>query len=148
MSLRRTAARSLLVAAAWCGVARADAPRDPVVQLAPVTVHAGRLGAIGIQCSLDVGGLFGQGRIRHMDISGIIPGSAAEHAGLKAGDALLQIDGVAVTTYTVPQLRDAVTRETGDSIVLEIQSAGAKASRPVELTLGARAPAPKAAGSP
>jgi C-terminal processing protease CtpA/Prc len=129
------------VAVAAAGPARADAPPEPVEQLAPMTVHAGPLGAIGIQCSLDVAGIFGGGHIRHMDIAVVTPGSAAAHAGLRPGDAILQIDGVAVTTYTVPQLRDAVTREKGDAIVLELLSPGAKASRPVELKLGARPPA-------
>jgi len=143
VALVRSASWILLasVALAATSPARADAPKDPVVQLAPVTVHAGPLGAIGIQCSLDVAGIFGGGRIRHMDISVVTPGSAAEHAGLRAGDAILQIDGVAVTTYTVPQLRDAVTREKGDAIVLELLSPGSKASRPVELKLGDRPPA-------
>jgi S1-C subfamily serine protease len=135
--------RTLTVATALAAAVatRADAPKDPVVQLAPVTVHAGPLGAIGIQCSLDVAGIFGGGHIRHMDISVVTPGSAAEHAGLRPGDAILQIDGVAVTTYTVAQLRDAVTRGKGDAIVLELLTPGAKASRPVELKLGDRPPA-------
>jgi C-terminal processing protease CtpA/Prc len=139
--------RALLVMLALAAIpsARADAEaaKEPVVRLAPMTVRPGPLGAIGIQCSLDVGGLFGKARIRRMDISLVTPGSAAERAGLKAGDGILKIDGVAVNTYTVGQLRDAVTREKGDSIVLEMLSPGAKGSRPVELTLGARSPTPK-----
>jgi S1-C subfamily serine protease len=129
-------------AAAWAARAQtapAPTPEAPV-QMAPVTVKAGPFGLMGIRCVLDLGvfgSLFGSPHIKGMVISEVIAGSEAERAGLKAGDAITAVDAVPVRTYTVDGLREAVGKEQGDHVALEIVTPGVRA-RTVQVTLGAR----------
>lgn len=126
--------------------AQSTPANDAPVRMAPVT--AGPLGAVGIRCAVGVGALgvlgsfFGSPHIESMTITEVTEGSAAQHAGLRVGDAIARIGGVAVTSYTVTGLREATSKSKGDLLVMEIVSPGSK-PRTVPITLGGWKTLPK-----
>lgn len=78
-----------------------------------------------LQFGVKLGALDGQNRV----VTEVVPGSAAEDAGLRRGDVLLTIDGKA---YTYENLRAA--REKGQTITLGAERLG----QPLALTITAR----------
>ncbi|AWT36666.1 protease [Deinococcus arenae] len=82
-------------------------------------------GGSRLQFGVKLGALDGQNRV----VTEVVPGSAAEEAGLRRGDVLLTIDGKA---YTYENLRAA--REKGQTIILGAERLG----QPLSLTITAR----------
>ena len=56
----------------------------------------------------------------------VSPGSAAEEAGMKAGDVILSVDGVPIHAFT--QLQDGVKAAAGKPVALQVWRAGATLS--------------------
>lgn len=68
----------------------------------------------------------------------VLADSAASRAGLVAGDRILQIDRVPVTSYSINSLKEIGDRGKGDTIEFMVQGTDAKAPRVVRITLGKR----------
>jgi len=132
---------SCALAGASIAGAQSAGPVDEPVQLAPVSVSAGPLAYLGLTCSLDVG-LFAfvssNARIKGMTIVKIADNSPAQRAGLMANDHVLQIDGTPITDYTIKELKAVREKEKGDRMEFVVQASDAKASRTVELIVGAQ----------
>jgi S1-C subfamily serine protease len=84
-------------------------PRDPVRDALPSTLPPG---VLGILTGPD-----------DTKITGVLPGSPAEVAGLRAGDRILKIDGIAIENPR--QLRDIVSGgDVGRSVVVLVGRRG------------------------
>ena len=65
-------------------------------------------------------------------VTEVVPGSAADDAGLQIGDVIVEIDGEDVEA--APDVRDAITsHEPGDRVDLEVERAGEEQTITVEL---------------
>ncbi len=62
-------------------------------------------------------------------VAEVMPGSAAEHAGLKANDRILSIDGTKIATFE--DLQKVVTVRPGDTLQMIVQRDGADKTIPV-----------------
>jgi len=103
---------------------------------APVT--ASRMGAssrTGSQVYLGSVPDMGAIEVKGLRLSGVRPGSPADSAGIKAGDVIVELGGVAVTdlyTYT-----DALySHKPGDQVTIVVQRAGMRVT--TRVTLGTR----------
>jgi carboxyl-terminal processing protease len=65
-------------------------------------------------------------------ISGVIPGSPAQRAGLHHGDVIVSIDGKDTTNMTSEQASGLIRGKAGSSVTLEIQRDGEMVSVPVK----------------
>jgi len=89
------------------------------------TVHIGSSAFLGIQVS---------GASNGIVVSGVVPGSAAEKAGIAAGSTITAIDGQKVSTN--PQLRALIApHHPGDTVSITWTTAGGK-SRTADVTFG------------
>ncbi|GAA0503003.1 S41 family peptidase [Deinococcus depolymerans] len=86
---------------------------------------ASATGGPRLQFGVKLALLDGQNRV----VTEVVPGSAAEEAGLRRGDTLLRLNG---RPYLYEDLREA--REKGQTITLDVQRQGA----PLQVTLTAR----------
>lgn len=111
------------------GILRAGKPRDVTATLAavsrPLKLTTERV-TIGVRLGEPIGDV-------GAPISQVLSGSAAEKAGLKAGDLVLKIDGVSVTTPT--RLADAIAeKKPGDAVTVVYLRNGKEATAKVEVT--------------
>lgn len=88
----------------------------PVVKLQSETMEKEVVGSIGIEPYLD-----------SVKVAHVVSNSAAERAGLKAGDRILAVSEEPITAWT--QFKDALKRSNGQAISLRVERAGA----PVDL---------------
>lgn len=78
---------------------------------------------------------------RTLEVMGVLPGSAGEHAGLSPGDAILEIDGVEVGRLLSQIEAEALLGgEVGDKVALRVQRKHEAAPARVDVTLE---PAPR-----
>jgi alpha-beta hydrolase superfamily lysophospholipase len=115
------AAARLAAALAVCLVLAAAAPAP--APGSPATPVLARRGALGVGTADTTDGVA---------VTTVLPGSAAEGAGLRAGDLLKTVDGAAVAANRdfLPKLR----RAAGQAVVLGILRAGAPSTVSVVLT--------------
>jgi S1-C subfamily serine protease len=97
------------------------------------TVHIGANGFLGVQVAPDP--LQGAGA-RGAQVAGVVPGSPADRAGIRAGDVVTTVDGHAVASATA--LHDAMSaHRPGDSVLIAwTDAAGTKHSAHVRLGSG------------
>ncbi len=97
------------------------------------TVHIGANGFLGVQVAPDP--LQGAGA-RGAQVAGVVPGSPAEGAGIRAGDVVTALDGHAVASATA--LHDAISaQQPGDRVLIAwTDAAGKKHSAHVRLGSG------------
>ncbi|HET9946989.1 MAG TPA: S41 family peptidase [Patescibacteria group bacterium] len=63
-----------------------------------------------------------------------LTGSPAEKAGIKAGDAILKVDGQSTSSWTLPQAVDKIRGPKGTTVVLTIAHKDASASTDITIT--------------
>jgi carboxyl-terminal processing protease len=73
-------------------------------------------------------------RDRRPTIMQAMPGSPAQKAGLKAGDAILKVDGEPVANLSLQQLVNKVRGPAGTAVKMEVQRQGQSAPLEVEIT--------------
>ena len=89
------------------------------------TVHIGASAFLGIQVGGSSGGIV---------VSGVVPGSAAEKAGITAGSTITSVDGQRVSTN--PQMRALIApHHPGDTVSITWTTASGK-SRTADVTFG------------
>src|SRR5262252_1531464 len=73
----------------------------------------------------------------HRRVAYVEPGGAAQRAGLRAGDTIVGVDGVPVTS-TLDYAARLLVRAPGDTVVLQVERDGAR--RDVGIALAASPP--------
>jgi len=90
-----------------------------------VPVPAAERGWFGIGVSIEAEG-DGASRVVHtVTIESVAADSPAAHAGLAAGDVILEADGLPLPGLKMSELREAMGKAAGETLHLKVRRAGA-----------------------
>ncbi len=78
-------------------------------------------GTTGIVFTLDAEGMFWNPTIRSLKVDKVLPNSAAEMAGIKAGDEIMEIAGTPVIGAKSKDLMPYLQKDVGQSVIIKIK---------------------------
>ncbi|HEY8614068.1 MAG TPA: PDZ domain-containing protein, partial [Roseomonas sp.] len=92
---------------------------DPYSRYTTATeAHRGRERRLG---AMEIGITLGRGPRRSVVIAQVTPGSTAERAGLRAGDIVLEADGIALSAADLDEAHGVLEGPPGSSVLLSIR---------------------------
>lgn len=86
-----------------------------------VSAHAGGKGHLGINVAIEGEGPLWNPTVKAAKVAKVSPGSAAEQAGIRAGDHIVEIEGRQVAGAKASDLQPYMQREVGQSVKLLIR---------------------------
>ena len=84
---------------------------------------AGERGYFGFGLSVTTRGFFLNPEVTALKIASVVHGMPAERAGVRAGDTITKVDGLAVAGSKASQLKSHAERDVGQSLRLELRHA-------------------------
>lgn len=88
--------------------------------LASSAAHAGELGGFGFNAAVSVNGVFSP-TLAAVKITKVNPSSAADKAGIKVGDEIIEIDGHKVPGAKASEIQPLMAKEVGQTIAMKLK---------------------------
>src|SRR5277367_5532030 len=86
---------------------------------------AAERGWFGIGVSIEADGDGASRMVHTVTIESVAPDSPAAHAGLAAGDVILEADGLPLPGMKMSELREAMGKAAGETLHLKVRRSGA-----------------------
>ncbi len=87
---------------------------------ASTQAHAGEPGGFGFNASVSVNGVFSP-TLALVKIAKVLPNSAADKAGIKTGDEIIEIDGHKVPGAKASDIQPLMAKEVGQTVAMKLK---------------------------